>query len=204
MFDESYNTILKASEGSFRDKGSKFIAYLFPVTTEDEVKEILQDYKKKYYDARHHCYAYRLGWNKDAYRINDDGEPSGTAGKPIYGQILSNDLTNVLILVVRYFGGVKLGVSGLIQAYKAAAADAIENNKIVVTPIRHLLKIEFGYPHMNQVMSLLKVDEVKIQKSDYTNDGVIIELTVEKKIVANLEKQLLDLEGLSLKLLDIF
>ena len=122
MFDESYNTILKASEGSFRDKGSKFIAYLFPVTTEDKVKEILQDYKKKYYDARHHCYAYRLGWNKDAYRINDDGEPSGTAGKPIYGQILSNDLTNVLILVVRYFGGVKLGVSGLIQAYKAAAA----------------------------------------------------------------------------------
>lgn len=204
MFDETYNTILKASEGSFRDKGSKFIAYLFPVTTEDEIKEILQDYKKKYYDARHHCYAYRLGWNKDAYRINDDGEPSGTAGKPIYGQILSNDLTNVLILVVRYFGGVKLGVSGLIQAYKAAAADAIENNKIVEMPIRHLLKIEFGYPHMNQVMSLLKVDEVKIQKSDYTNDGVIIEFTAEKKIVSNLEKQLLDLEGLNLKLLDIF
>ena len=120
MFDDTYKTIAEVSEGIYRDKGSKFIAIAMPVESELEIKNKISEIKKQYFDARHHCYAYILGYNKEAYRINDDGEPSGTAGKPIHGQLLSKDLTNILVVVVRYFGGVKLGVSGLITAYKEA------------------------------------------------------------------------------------
>lgn len=156
MFDDTYKTIEKQSEGLYKDKGSKFIAIAIPVLNEEQIKDHLQQLKKKYYDARHHCYAWALGPSRDAFRSNDDGEPSGTAGKPIYGQILSHDLTNILIIVVRYFGGVKLGVRGLINAYRAAALDAILANVVVEKLIMDVYKVNFDYSMMNDVMKILK------------------------------------------------
>ena len=161
LFDDTYKTIAYQSEGLFKDRGSKFIAKAFPVQTENEVKDYLDSLRKDYYDARHHCYAYQLGFDKSAYRINDDGEPSGTAGKPIFGQINSHDLTNILIVVIRYFGGTKLGVSGLINAYKTASKDAISNNKIVTNFITYLYHIDFQYPKMNEVMKILKTFDLE-------------------------------------------
>lgn len=154
--DDTYRTITKETEGYFRDKGSKFYAFAFPVSTEEEVKEKLAFLRKKYYDARHHCYAYQLGAEKTAYRINDDGEPSGSAGKPIFGRIQSNDLTNILIVVIRYFGGVKLGIPGLINAYKTVALEAIENNTISTHTINHIYELKYEYPIMNEVMRIIK------------------------------------------------
>lgn len=156
MFSDTYYTLKQPSVGLYKDKGSKFLAYAYPVKNEEEIKGILDDLKKKHYDARHHCYAWAMGPTRDAFRINDDGEPSGTAGKPIYGQILSHDITNILIVVVRYFGGTKLGVRGLINAYKAATAEAIENNKIIEMLIRETYELQFEYPLMNDVMKVLK------------------------------------------------
>jgi uncharacterized YigZ family protein len=124
--DTTYFTITEPSQGSYKEKGSKFIAYAMAVQSEEEVKQIVKDFKKKYYDARHHCYAYRLGERGERYREYDDREPSGTAGRPIHGQLRSRNLTNVLVVVVRYFGGTKLGTSGLLQAYKSAASDALD------------------------------------------------------------------------------
>ncbi|OFX54518.1 MAG: YigZ family protein, partial [Bacteroidetes bacterium GWA2_30_7] len=149
---DTYLTIESQSEGLFKDKGSKFIAFAIPVCNEDEIKQHLESIRKKYYDARHHCYAYRLGLEGNIYRTNDDGEPSNTAGKPIYGQILSNELTNVLIIVVRYFGGILLGTGGLINAYKSASANAIANAKIIKKTEDTLLKIIFDYTITNDVM----------------------------------------------------
>ena len=131
MLDDTYKTIASTSEGIYKEKGSKFLAFAIPVVSEAEIKEHIDKIKKEYYDARHHCYAYILGADKATYRINDDGEPSGTAGRPIHGQLLSKDLTNTLVVVVRYFGGIKLGVSGLITAYKAATKDALDNAVVI-------------------------------------------------------------------------
>ncbi|MFW5793214.1 MAG: IMPACT family protein [Bacteroidota bacterium] len=156
MIDDSIKTLEKQSEGIYKDKGSKFIGVAMPVESEEEIKEQLVKIKKQYHDARHHCYAYALGINNEIYRINDDGEPSGTAGKPIYGQILSFQLSNVLIIVVRYFGGTKLGVRGLINAYKGAAKDAILNNNIIEKYLCNVYKIEFKYDEMNDVMRIIK------------------------------------------------
>lgn len=160
--EDTYKTIATASEGLFKDKGSKFIAYAFPVTSEDQIKEIIQTIKKEHYSARHHCYAWRLGHEKLLFRANDDGEPSSTAGKPILGQIQSFDLTNILIVVVRYFGGTLLGVSGLINAYRNAAFDAINQAEIVEKLVENNLLIEFDYGVMNDVMKLFK-DEKLVQ-----------------------------------------
>jgi uncharacterized YigZ family protein len=160
--EDTYKTIAAVSEGLFKDKGSKFIAYAFPVTSEDQIKEIIQTIKKEHYSARHHCYAWRLGHEKLLFRANDDGEPSSTAGKPILGQIQSFDLTNILIVVVRYFGGTLLGVSGLINAYRNAAFDAINQAEIVEKLVEKDLLIEFDYGVMNDVMKLFK-DEKLIQ-----------------------------------------
>lgn len=161
MFDDTYKTIESPSEGLYKEKGSKFIAFAIPVTTEEEIKEHLAQIKKNHHDARHHCYAYILGHNKSAYRINDDGEPSGTAGKPIHGQLLSKDLTNTLVIVVRYFGGTKLGVSGLITAYKEATRDALDNAKIIEKTVNDIYRIEFEYPLMNNVMKVLKDESIE-------------------------------------------
>ena len=129
--EDTYRTIEGTSTGIYREKGSKFIAIARPVCTEDEIKSIVEDLRKEYYDARHHCYAYILGAKGEKWRVNDDGEPSGTAGKPIHGQLLSFNVTNVLVVVVRYFGGTKLGVSGLINAYKSATQDALQNATVI-------------------------------------------------------------------------
>lgn len=128
---DSYLSIAAPSEGLYKEKGSKFMAFAYPVEEEEQAKEIIADLKKEYFDARHHCYAYRIGHTGDQWRMNDDGEPSSTAGRPIFGQLLSNELSDILVVVVRYFGGIKLGVPGLIRAYKSATADAIANAEIV-------------------------------------------------------------------------
>lgn len=156
LFNDTYKTITNISEGIYKEKGSKFLSFAYPVKSENEVKIILTNLRKEYYDARHHCYAYVLGFDKSAWRINDDGEPSGTAGRPIYGQILSYDLTNLLIVVIRYFGGTKLGVSGLINAYKTSAYDAIINNVIQTKVVLDVYKLTFNYEMMNNVMKIIK------------------------------------------------
>jgi len=154
--DDSYKSISAISKGSYKEKGSKFFSFAFPVISEEEVKEKLAMLRKEYHDARHHCYAYRIGYDKQVFRINDDGEPSGTAGRPIYGQILSNDLTQILIVVIRYFGGIKLGVPGLINAYRTAAKDALDHTAIVTKPIKEEYQVLFEYTVMNNVMKILK------------------------------------------------
>lgn len=156
MFDDTYRTITGPSQGLYKEKGSKFLAFAFPVSSTEEVKAHLDALRKEYFDARHHCYAYILGPTKEAYRANDDGEPSGTGGRPIHGQLLSADLTNTLIVVVRYFGGILLGASGLANAYKAAARDAIANATIKECTIDVTYRLHFEYPLMNDVMRILK------------------------------------------------
>lgn len=174
MKTDSYKTIKTQSDGLFKDKGSKFIAHAFPVQSESEVKSVLNDLKKKYYDARHHCYAYKIGLEEDAYRMNDDGEPSGTAGKPIYGQILSCELSDVLIVVVRYFGGVLLGTSGLINAYKNAALDSIKNADITERVIKKNLNVVFQYEHMSVVMRIIKDEGLKVLEQDFRESCSLI------------------------------
>lgn len=194
MFNYTYRTIAKESEGLYKEKGSRFIALAYPVRTEEEVKQHVAEVKKKYYDARHHCYAYILGANKDAYRMNDDGEPSGTAGRPIHGQLLSNDLTDTLIIVIRYFGGIKLGVSGLINAYKTAAKDALDNNTIVEKFVEEDYQLRFPPLSMNKVMQLLKRETVKITDQQYDTD-CIIRFTVQKRDTDNLLEALRKVDG---------
>ncbi|MBO4306738.1 MAG: YigZ family protein [Bacteroidales bacterium] len=156
MFDDIYHTIKAPSEGLYKEKGSKFLAFAYPVCTLEEVKAHLERLRKDYFDARHHCYAYILGANKDAWRANDDGEPSGTGGRPIHGQLLSADLTDTLIVVVRYFGGILLGASGLANAYKTAARDAIEHAEIIEKTINIRYRLQFEYALMNDVMRVIK------------------------------------------------
>jgi len=192
MFDDTYKTISAPAEGLYKEKGSKFIAYIYPVKSEVEIKEIIASLKKEHHAARHHCYAYRLMPDKSVYRINDDGEPNGTAGKPIYGQIQSNDLTNVLIVVVRYFGGTLLGVSGLIKAYKSAALDAINNSEIIEKTINENIEITCPYEQLNEVMRIIKQNKLTIikQQSD-SNLKVIVEIRKSKvEIVIGLFKNL--------------
>jgi uncharacterized YigZ family protein len=160
-FVDEYLTISKPSEGLFKDRGSKFLAFAYPVSTEDEIKIIQEQLRSDYHDARHHCYAYMLGKDKDVFRANDDGEPSSTAGKPILGQIRSHDLTNILIVVIRYFGGTKLGVSGLINAYKTAADEALKNAKIIKKTLHDIYELKFDYPEMNEIMRIMKEEQIE-------------------------------------------
>jgi uncharacterized YigZ family protein len=165
---DTYNSIVKVSEGIFKDKGSKFLSFAFPVTDEDEVKPILTGLKKKYHDARHHCYAYKIGLGDDSYRMNDDGEPSGTAGKPIFGQIVSHGLSDILIVVVRYFGGILLGTRGLINAYKSAAIMAIDNADLTTKRIQKQLHLKFTYEQLSIAMRMAKEFNLDIVKQDFT------------------------------------
>lgn len=167
--NDCYLTIANSAEGLYKEKGSKFLAYIYEIASEEDAIEIVSDFKKRYHDARHHCYAYQLGVEGDKFRENDDGEPSGTAGKPIRGQIRSKGITNVLIVVVRYFGGTKLGVSGLINAYKSAALDAIENAVIVEKRVEREIEFSFGYLEMNDVMKLLKDMDCRIISQHFDN-----------------------------------
>jgi uncharacterized YigZ family protein len=183
LFNDSYFTIAKASEGVFRDRGSKFLSFAFPVNSEEEIKANIIALKKLHPSAVHHCYAWRIGPAGEAFRANDDGEPSNTAGKPILSQIQSNNLTNVLIVVVRYFGGTLLGVSGLINAYKNAAADAITNALIEERFILFQYKIDFSFEEMNFVMKALKDNDAKVIEQNYDETN---------SIIFNIKKQNLD------------
>ncbi len=183
---DTYKTIAAASEEVlYKEKNSKFFGYAFPVTTEEEIKEILERLRKEHFSARHWCYAYQIGTEKIQYRANDDGEPNNSAGMPIYGQIQSFEVTNLLVVVVRYFGGVKLGVGGLISAYKIAAQMALENSEIVERTIDKHFIISFGYANMNKVMRIIKEKNLQIVSQKMEMDCEI-EISIRKKNVQNL------------------
>ena len=167
MLNDNYLSIAGPSEGLFKEKGSKFLSFAFPVTSEDEIKTTLASIKKEHFSARHCCFAWNLGTVEGRFRINDDGEPSGTAGRPIYGQIQSFKLTNILIVVVRYFGGTLLGVGGLIQAYKKAALDAINHSEIITRTVEHLFEVHFEYNALNNLMQLIKEEQLEIVDSKF-------------------------------------
>ncbi|WP_026463972.1 IMPACT family protein [Adhaeribacter aquaticus] len=164
---DTYLTIAAPSQGLYKEKGSKFISFAYPIQSEEEIKNILGQLKKEYYDARHHCFAFMLGTNATRYRANDDGEPNHSAGDPILGQIRSAGITNVLVVVVRYFGGIKLGVSGLIYAYRTAAADALANAEIIEKIEMDTLTVSFDYEQMNTVMSVIKDLKLEVLTQDF-------------------------------------
>ncbi len=166
---DSYLTIAAPAEAVYKERSSKFLAYAYPVTSEGQIKEILDSLRKQYYDATHHCYAWRLGAYAELFRSNDDGEPSGTAGKPILGQLLSHELTDCLIVVVRYFGGTKLGVSGLIQAYRESAQEAIAASEIVEKTVDTTVRVEFSYVSMNDIMRIVKEEAPHIEEQIFDN-----------------------------------
>ena len=186
---DSYRTIKFLSEGTYSEKRSKFLAFAIPVRSVDEVKQIVAEYQKKYYDARHVCYAYMLGAERKEFRANDNGEPSGTAGKPILGQINSNELTDILIIVVRYFGGVKLGTSGLIVAYRLAAAEAIAAAEIIEKTVDEDITFFFEYPFMNDVMRIVKEEEPQIVSQTFDNDCAMT-LRIRKDAMPRLKARL--------------
>ena len=194
---DRYKTITKISEGVFKEKGSKFYAFAYPVTIEEDVKEIQKKLRKKYYDARHHVYAFRLGTDLKKYRCSDDGEPSNSSGPPVLGQIQSNNLTNILIVVIRYFGGTKLGIPGLINAYRTAAADAIDNNTIVEKFEQDIFTIEYGYTVMNNVMKILKEENPKQTNQQFDNTCRIT-LSARKLNAKKLRELLLKIDGLTI------
>jgi len=164
MRTDLYKTIKKGATGIYKDKGSKFIAISKHVVNEEEFKVFLEETKKEYYDARHHCYAWRLGLEEDKYRSNDDGEPSGSAGKPILNQLQSYEVFNTAVIVVRYFGGTKLGVSGLISAYKTSTREALEQSTIVKRFIHNTLEVKFKYPRLNDIMRIVKEEKISISE----------------------------------------
>lgn len=195
--EDTYLTIESVAEGLYKDKGSKFISFAHPVSSEEQVKQIVADYRKQYFDARHHCYAFMLGATHTHFRASDDGEPSGTAGRPILGQIQSKQLTDVLVVVIRYFGGILLGTSGLIQAYKAATADALVNAKIVERIVQQRYEAIFSYELMNEVMRVLKDDALSFEAPGY-NNGCSIKFGVRKSKMTVVAEKLLKIEGLKL------
>ena len=188
MTDE-YKTISGTSDGFYSEKRSKFLAFAHHVDTLDEVKDLLAQYRKKYYDARHVCYAYMLGAAREDFRANDDGEPSSTAGKPILGQINSNELTNILIVVVRYYGGVNLGTSGLIVAYREAASDAIAHASVETRQVEEIVKYSFAYPQMNDVMRIVKDMNPRIISQTFENTCEIV-LSIRKSEAEQLRSRL--------------
>lgn len=196
---DTYKTIASLAEGTYTEKRSKFLAFAIPVRTLDEIKEQLKFYEKKYYDARHVCYAYMLGAEHTDFRANDNGEPSGTAGRPILGQINSFGLTDILIVVVRYFGGIKLGTSGLIVAYKAAAQEALNAADIIEKTVDADVSFLYEYPFMNDVMRIVKEESPEIISQDFDNDCRMT-LRIRKSQVEHLEARLKKVE--TLRMLD--
>lgn len=186
---DTYLTIQDKSEGIYTEKRSKFLAFAHPVETIDEIKDLLTDYKKKYYDARHVCYAYMLGPERTDFRVNDDGEPSSTAGKPILGQINSRELTNILVVVIRYFGGVKLGTSGLIVAYREAATEALSAATVIEKTIEETVTFTFPYVMMNSVMRVVKELNPRIVEQKY-DETCIITLAIKRSMAPMLEERL--------------
>lgn len=188
LFEDTYQTLAAASEGQFKDRGSRFIGYAFPVRDETEVKTCLLQIKKEHPSATHHCYAYRFGLDKTAFRVNDDGEPSGSAGRSILNQLLSQQVTNVLVVVVRYYGGTMLGIPGLINAYKTATQAAIDNGKIIQKTINDRYRVQFEYLQLNDVMKIIKEEGCEIRAQDFENT-CSMELEIRKTAVnRSLEK----------------
>jgi len=196
--EDTYKTISGTSESIYTEKRSKFIATAFPVSSLEEIQLLLKEYQNKYYDARHVCYAYMLGTEQREFRANDNGEPSGTAGKPILGQINSNQLTNILIIVVRYFGGIKLGTSGLIVAYRTAAAQAIATATIVEKTIDEVIIVLFEYPLLNNVMHIIKKQPVEIVSQLFDMD-CRMQLRIRKSLMPTLCNALLKVEGIRIE-----
>ena len=198
MIEDIYKTVEGVSEGLYKEKGSKFIARAYHVESEEEVKAVLQQLRKEFYDARHHCYAWRIDARNERTRSNDDGEPSGSAGKPILNQLFSFELFDVLVVVIRYFGGTKLGVSGLINAYKVSTREALENAKIIKKELRDLYQVEFEYPLMNAVMRVIKEEALVIKEQQFDNQCLInfeIRLSTIDKSINRLSK----IRGVKLK-----
>ena len=193
--EDTYKTIIEPSEGIYTEKRSKFIAIAIPVRTLAEIKQYLEEYQKKYYDARHVCYAYMLGAERKDFRANDNGEPSGTAGKPILGQINSNELTDILVIVVRYFGGIKLGTSGLIVAYRTAAAQAIAEATVIEKTVDQDVTVAFEYPFMNDVMRIVKEESPEILEQSYDMD-CFMRLRIRKSLMPRLRSRLEKVETL--------
>lgn len=189
-----YKTIIETSEGYITEQRSKFYSFAYPVETPEEVKGIVGELRKKYYDARHVCWAYMLGAEREQFRVNDDGEPSSTAGKPILGVINSNELTNVLIAVIRYFGGVKLGTSGLILAYRAAALDAVNNARIIEKTVDEDIRIAFEYPFLNGIMKVIKEENPQILTQNFDMDCEMT-LRIRKNEAEKLKAKLLKVES---------
>jgi uncharacterized YigZ family protein len=197
MDSDEYLTIAAPSQGLFKDRKSRFVGLAFPVSNDDEVKELLKKIKKEYYDAAHHCYAYVIGAKRDIFRSNDDGEPAG--GTPILGQINTRQLTNILVVVVRYYGGVKLGVPGLINAFRTATSDALENAETISEFEKSKLEIYFKYVQMNPVMSVLKEDGVEISEQKFELD-CMIKVLVRVSILEKIMKLLKKIEGVKVNL----
>jgi uncharacterized YigZ family protein len=200
LFDDSYLTIDEPCEGLFKDKGSKFISYAFPVSNETEIKKHLADLRNLHFSARHHCYSFRLGADKQAYRANDDGEPNYSAGKPILSQVQSKDLTNILIVVVRYFGGTLLGIGGLVNAYKLSAADALANATIIEKTVNEVYEITFEYLQINDVMKIMK-EENLVQLSQNFELNCQLVFSVRKNNSAKIVDLLSKIDHLKIKYL---
>ena len=194
LFDDTYKTITTVSEGLYRDRGSKFVAYAYPLRDEAEVKEKLAAVRAEHPKARHHCWAYRLTPDRSVFRINDDGEPSGTAGRPILNTLLSADVTNVLVVVVRYFGGTLLGVPGLINAYKSAAQDALSVATIVELTVNDVYRVTVAYEQLNEVMRIVKAEDLNIIKQDFDNQCTV-ELEIRQNQVGPVVGRLEKVEG---------
>jgi uncharacterized YigZ family protein len=194
---DSYKTLEKPAEGLFRDRNSRFLAFGYPVHNTAQISDILTSLKKKYHDARHHCYAYCLGHDKAIFRLNDDGEPSGTAGKPIYGQLLSHDLTHTLVVVVRYFGGNLLGTSGLIHAYRSSTADMLSRASIVTRYVEDRIRIDFPYEKLNMVMKLLKEEDLVPLEPVY-DTACSMNLVIRKSFTEKILGKLTGIAGLNI------
>lgn len=197
LITDTYLTIVNPSTGLFKDRGSKFHSFAFPVETEQEAKIHLEKLKKEYFDARHHCFAYRLGAEKKNFRAFDDGEPSNSAGKPILGQITAHDLTNILVVVVRYFGGTLLGVGGLVQAYKNASSDALANATIVEKEVLSAINLTFDYPMQNAVNRILKEFNIKATKAEF-DYNCRIEVQSRKNLTPLLLQKLTELQFITI------
>ena len=197
MDEDIYRTIAVPAEGYFKNKGSKFLSFAYPVENTEDIKELVQVLKTKYHDARHHCYAYVLGVKGDQFRANDDREPSGTAGKPILGQIHSNNLTNILVVVVRYFGGTLLGTSGLIEAYKTASADVIAKSTILEKTENKTYKINFDFSIMNELLRIIRDEKATVVSKELMNSG-FLEVAVRLKKATVFEEKLHNIKGISI------
>ena len=189
-----YKTIASPSKGQFKAKGSRFLAFAYPVEKEEEIRQRIAELKKMYHDARHHCFAWRLGPDMERYRVNDDGEPSGSAGKPIFGQIQSREITQILVVVVRYFGGTLLGVGGLISAYRSAAAAALNQAVIVEKKVEDHLFLEFGYNEMNAVMKVIKDFDLPYENQQFDLECSLT-LRVWNRLIPGVRDRLSKIEG---------